>query len=539
MTVKAPKPTLTIRQLNQIHAITITNPQPHIINPLLKTLTQSSNPQNAFLIYNQMLHHPPACNHYTFTHALQACSLAHAHQKGLEIHASVIKCGHLHDLFIQNSLIHFYVTSKSDIFAAHQIFNSVLHPDVVSWTTFISGLSKCGFFGEAIDMFSAMNVKPNCNTLVSVISACSGLGSLKFGKAIHAYSLRNFHEDNVILDNAVLDFYARCGSPESARYLFVKMPRRDVVSWTTMIGGYAQRGFCEEAMRVFQEMLQTKETEPNEATIVNVLTACSSISALSLGQSVHSYISSRNGFSVSNLVGNALINMFVKCGDMGMAIQVFNMLKDKDLISWSTIISGLAMNGYGKQALQLFSVMIVHWVRPDDIIFTGLLSACSHGGMVDQGLMIFKAMSVYKIVPQIQHYACMVDMYGRAGLLEEAEALIREMPCEADGTVWGAPLNACRIHGNEKMFERIKQKLIHMKGVSAGTFALLSNSYASADRWEDATKVRNDIRSMRLKKKAGCSWVEVIPEEDSENGVFQDIESKRMHANLQHTSYRL
>ncbi|KAK4856163.1 hypothetical protein QYF36_014726 [Acer negundo] len=456
-----------------------------------------------------MLHHPLAYNHYTFTYALQACTLTHTHQKGLEIHASVIKCGHLHDLFIQNSLIHFYCVTRNDIFSAHQIFNSIIYPDVVSWTTIISGLSKCGFFREAIDMFAAMNVKPNCNTLVCVISACSGLGSLKFGKAIHGYNLRNFHEDNVILENAVLDFYVRRGSPESARHLFVKMPKRDVVSWTTMIGGYVQRGFCEEAVRVFQEMLQTKETEPNEATLVNVLSACSSISALNLGQSVHSYINSRNGFWVSNLVGNALINMYVKCGEMGMAIQVFNMLKDKDIISWSTVTSGLAMNGYGKQALQLFSLMIVNWVHPDDITFIGLLSACSHGGMVDQGLMIFKAMSVYKIVPQIQHYACMVDMYGRAGHLEEAEAFIREMPCEADGPVWGALLNACRIHGNERMFEKIKQKLIYMKGVSAGTFALMSNTYASADRWEDANKVRNDIRSMRLKKKAGCSWIEM------------------------------
>ncbi|KAK3205288.1 hypothetical protein Dsin_019334 [Dipteronia sinensis] len=521
MTLKPPKPTFTIRQLNQIQALIITNPQPHILNPLLKTLTQSSNPQNAFLIYNQMLHHPLAYNHYTFTHALQACTLTHTHQKGLEIHASVIKCGHLHDLFIQNSLIHFYYVTRNDIFSAHKIFDSLLYPDVVSWTTIISGLSKCGFFREAIDMFAAMNVKPNCNTLVSVISACSGLGSLKFGKAIHGYSLRNFHEDNVILENAVLDFYARRGSPESARHLFVKMPKRDVVSWTTMIGGYVQRGFCEEA-----------ETEPNDATLVNVLSACSSIGALNLGQSVHSYINSRYGFWVSKLVGNALINMYVKCGEMGMAIQVFNMLQVKDIISWSTVISGLAMNGYGKQALQLFSLMIVNWVCPDDITFTGLLSACSHGGMVDQGLMIFKAMSVYKIVPQIQHYACMVDMYGRAGQLEEAEAFIREMPCEADGPVRGALLNACRIHGNERMFERNKQKLIYMKGVSTGTFALVSNTYASADRWEDANKVRKDIRSMRLKKKAGCSWIEMntlVPEEKSENRAFQEIDSKRLH----------
>lgn len=279
-----------------------------------------------------------------------------------------------------------------------------------------------------------------------------------------------------------------------------------------MIGGYAERGFCKEAVSVFQEMEKTKEAEPNEATLVNVLSACSSISALSFGKYVHSYISTRYDLSVSNLVGNAVINMYVKCGDVGIAIQVFNMLAYKDKISWSTVISGLAMNGCGRQALQLFSLMIINAVFPDDVTFIALISACSHGGLVDQGLILFKAMStVYEIVPQMQHYACVVDMYGRAGLLEEAEAFIREMPIEAEWSVWGALLNACRIHRNDEMFDRIRQDLVNKKGVNVGTFALMSNTFAGADRWEDTNKIRDEIRRMGLKKKTGCSWIEVNP----------------------------
>ncbi|XP_052289020.1 pentatricopeptide repeat-containing protein At1g08070, chloroplastic-like [Citrus sinensis] len=464
--LKSLKPTLSFKQLNQIHAQ---------IFILLKLLTQSSTPQNAIPLYNKMLSCPSSYNHYTFTQALKACSLAHPHQKALEIHAHVIEYGHLHDIFIQNSLLHFYVTVK-DIFSAHQIFNSVVFPDVVSWTTIISGLSKCGFHKEAIDMFCGIDVKPNANTLVSVLSACSSLVSHKLGKAIHAHSLRNLNENNIILDNAILDFYIRCGSLASCGYLFVKMPKRNVVSWTTMIGGYAERGFCKEAVSVFQEMEKTKEAEPNEATLVNVLSACSSISALSF------------------------------------AIQVFNMLAYKDKISWSTVISGLAMNGCGRQALQLFSLMIINAVFPDDVTFIALISACSHGGLVDQGLILFKAMStVYEIVPQMQHYACVVDMYGRAGLLEEAEAFFREMPIEAEWSVWGALLNACRIHRNDEMFDRIRQDLVNKKGVNVGTFALMSNTFAGADRWEDTNKIRDEIRRMGLKKKTGCSWIEVNP----------------------------
>lgn len=398
----------------------------------------------------------------------------------------------------------------NDIVSACQVFDSISHPDVVSWTSIVSGLSKCGFEHEAIVKFSSMDVEPNSTTLVSVISACSSLGAFMLGKAVHGFTLKKLCGTNIILENAILDFYVRCGSLWTARYIFENMPERDVVSWTTILGGYANRGFCEEAVMLFKEMIRRGEAEPNQATLVNVLSACSSIGALSLGQWVHSYMGARGDLiTMGGYVGNALINMYVKCGNIRVAFQVFNTLESKDIISWSTMISGMAMNGYGMHALQLFSLMLVHGVLPDDVTFIGLLSACSHAGLVDQGLIFFEAMkTVYRIVPEMQHYACVVDMYGRAGLLEEAEAFIREMPIEAEGPVWGALLNACKIHGNEKMSERIKHGLLNSTGVGSGTLALLSNAYASSDRWNDANRVRDEMRWMGLKKLAGRSWLE-------------------------------
>ncbi|KAG6632465.1 hypothetical protein CIPAW_13G161400 [Carya illinoinensis] len=509
MMVKSPMPTLTPKQLNQIHAQLLKNPQPFLLNPLLGLLTNSAIPQNALVLFKQMLHRPSSHNHYTFTYALKACSLLHARQKGLEIHARVLKSGHYSDIFISNSLLHFYLVGN-EIVSACRVFDSISSPDVVSWTSIISGLSKCGFEEEAIFKFSSMDVRPNSTTLVSVMSACASLRAVELGKAVHGYILRNMDESNVILSNVILDFYVRCGSLAGAKYLFVNMPNRDVFSWTTMVSGNAQRGSSEEAVRVFQEMVEVGEALPNEATIVSVLSACSSIGALSLGQWVHSYIDSRSDISVEGNVGNALINMYVKCGHVNLAIQVFNKLMCKDIISWSTIISGMAMNGQGMHALQLFSLMLVLGVPPDDVTFIGLLSACSHAGLVDKGLMFFKVMkNVYGITPQMQHYACMVDIYGRAGLLEEAEEFIRQMPVEAEGPIWGALLNGCRVHRNEKMFERIRQCLLDTRGVSIGTFALLSNTYASSDRWEDSNKVRDAMRCMGLKKMAGSSWIEV------------------------------
>lgn len=375
----------------------------------------------------------------------------------------------------------------------------------------VSGLSKCGFEAEAIHAFSSMDVKPNAATLVSAFSACSGLRALQSGKAIHAYGLKmSLIDGNIVFYNAALDLYAKCGSLRNAQNLFENMSKRDVISWTTMLMAYARGGHCEEAVDVFKQMvLRGEEAEPNEATVVTVLSACASIVSLSLGRWVHSYIESRRDLAVDGNIGNSLLNMYAKCGDMKTGMRVFSMIVHKDVISWGTVICGMAMNGHGKQAVELFSRMLVQGVKPDDVTFIGLLSACSHAGLVSEGMMFFKAMrDSYGIVPQMPHYGCMVDMYGRAGLFEEAEAFLRGMPVEAEGPIWGALLQACKIHGNEKMSEWIRGHL-HGKSVGVGTLALLSNLYASSERWDDANKVRRRMKGNGLKKVAGFSWVEL------------------------------
>ncbi|CAK8530538.1 unnamed protein product [Lathyrus sativus] len=506
---------MRLQNLNQIakHAQfqLIRNPNPQLLNQNLALLAKSHEDDgNAFFnLYNQMLSFSDSSSHnyYTFTHALKACTYFHAISKGLEIHARLIKSGHISDRFIHNSLLHFYLSSN-DVVSATRVFLSIPSPDVVSWTSLISGLSKCGFESKAIDAFSSMNVKPNVLTLVSAFSACSTLGALRFGKAIHAYGMKLLIDGNIVFYNAALDLYAKCGSLLNAHNVFVKMSERDVISWTTLLMGYARGGHCDEAVEVFKQMVVSGEAEPNEATVVTVLSACASVGSLSLGCWVHSYIDKRIDLGIDGNIGNALVNMYVKCGDVKMGLKVFNMVVRKDVISWGTVICGLAMNGYGKQAVQMFSQMLVHGVLPDDVTFIGLLSACSHVGLVSDGMMLFKAMrDSYGIVPQMRHYGCIVDMYGRAGMFEEAVAFIRGMPVEAEGPIWGSLLQACKIHGNEEMFEWVRGQLGD-KNVGVGTLALLSNLYASSERWEDANRVRKTMRGPGLKKVAGFSWVE-------------------------------
>ncbi|KAL2341901.1 hypothetical protein Fmac_009841 [Flemingia macrophylla] len=497
----------------------LTNPNPQLLNPLLSLLASS---RNAFFeLYNQMLSHPFSHNHYTFTHALKTCSFHHARSKALEIHAHLVKSGHYTDLFIQNSLLHFYL-AHHDVVTATRLFRSIPSPDVVSWTSLISGLAKSGLQAQALHALRSKpsSVRPNAATLVTALSACSALVVLRLGKSVHAHGVKLIAHGNVVFDNAVLDLYVKCGSLKNAENLFDKMSVRDVVSWTTLLMGYARGGYCEEAFAVFKRMTLSEEAEPNEATVVTVLTACASIGALSLGQWVHSYVDSRHDLAVDGNIGNALLNMYVKCGDMKMGYRVFYMIVNKDVISWGTFICGLALNGYEKQALELFSRMLVEGVEPDDVTFIGVLSACNHAGLVSEGVMFFRAMrDFFGIVPQMRHYGCMVDMYGRAGLFEEVEAFLRSMPVEAEGPIWGSLLQACKVHGNERMSEWIRG-LLKGKNVGVGTLALLSNMYACSERWDDANKVRKSMRGTGLKKVAGCSWVEL------------DMSANRLDSNL-------
>ncbi|KAK9058570.1 hypothetical protein SSX86_023412 [Deinandra increscens subsp. villosa] len=458
-----------------------------------------------------MLQNPLTHNHFTFNFALKACRSTNSFHKSQEIHAHVTKSGHFSHTHIQNSLIHLYVTGN-DIVSAFRVFETIVSPTVVSWTSIVSGFSKCGFYENAIGMFSVMDVDPNANTVVSVLSACCNLKELNFGKSVHCYVIKRLDQENVILDNALLNFYVKVGSLDDARQVFDEMPKRDVVSWSTMVGGFVQRGFCRKAVSVFDEMVKQKEAKPNEATIVNVLAACASLGSLSLCESVHSYVQQRRDIPVEGNVGNAIINAHAKCGNITSAIHVFKTIRFKDTISWSTVINGVAMNGLGRHVLPLFGLMLVHGVPPDDVTFISLLTACSHSGLVDEGLMLFKGMvKIYGGIVNERHCACVVDLYARSGRLKEAEdfvTFVMGMDMEPDGPVWGALVSACRVHGNEVMVRRVRETLVE-KGASGGTLCLVSNSYASSSRWDESMEVRNVMSFLGLKKMAGCSWIEL------------------------------
>ncbi|XP_059077622.1 pentatricopeptide repeat-containing protein At1g08070, chloroplastic-like [Cryptomeria japonica] len=354
----------------------------------------------------------------------------------------------------------------------------------------------------------AVGVMPNCVTVVSALTACGELGALHRGKWIHEYLVRRGFESNVFVGTALVDMYAKCGSVEFARQVFDRMPKRNVVSWSAMITGYALSGHGNEALGIFNQM-QLTGVKPNSITMVSLLSACAHLGALQQGKRIHDYVI-RTGLDSFVSVGTGLIDMYVKCGSVEMARQVFDKMSSRNVVSWSAMIAGYGLHGYGEEALLLFSQMRQTDKKPNEITFLGVLNACSHSGQLNEGRQYFECMTKdYRITPTLKHYACMVDILARAGHFIEAQDLIKGMPFEPDICVWGSLLGACRIHHNIELGVQVAEYIFALEPQNAGYYVLLSNMYATAGRWDDVAKVRIMMRARGVKKPPGYSFIEI------------------------------
>jgi pentatricopeptide repeat protein len=320
--------------------------------------------------------------------------------------------------------------------------------------------------------------------------------------------------------------YAQNGKLEVARDLFDIMPERNLGSWNSMIAGYAQNGHWEESLELFFEM-QKANVKADPATFASILSACASLEALEQGKCVHGY-TIESGFVSDVSVGNALTTMYAKCGCIEDAKSVFDNISKKNSVSCNAMIAAYAQHGYGNEALQLFEQMKQTGMKPNHITFVGILSACSHAGLVEEGCYYFDSMSRdYCIAPGADHYACMVDLLGRAGRLDEADKLINEMPFDPDAAVLWALLGACRIHKNVKLGERVAERLFELEPLNSSTYVLLSNIYAVEGRWDDVGKVRKIMKAKGVIKKAGCSWIKI------KHKVHVFHEGERMHPQME------
>ncbi|BFG18502.1 hypothetical protein CerSpe_047760 [Prunus speciosa] len=451
----------------------LTAPNIFVYNALLKAFAQNNDWQHTIYYFNRQLSSPnaPAPDEYTFTSVLKACAGLAQVTEGEKVHCFVAKYGCEGNLFVRNSLTDMYF-KVGNFGIAQKLFDEMGVRDVVSWNTLVSGYCLSGQVDKASWVFDGMA-----------------------DKTLFSWS-------------TMITAYAKFSELGEARRLFDEMLERNVVSWNAMIAGYAQNEKYAEAVGLFRQM-QQYGLAPNDVTLVSVLSACAHLGALDLGKWIDRFIR-QGGMELGLFLGNALADMHAKCGCIAEAKLVFGKMHQRDVISWSIIITGLAMNGHAYEAFGCFNKMIEHEVKPNDITFMGLLTACTHVGLVDKGLEYFDMMDKrYGIFPKVEHYGCVVDLLSRAGRLVEAEDLINSMPVKPNVIVWGALLGGCQIYKDTERGERVVQHILELDSDHSGSYVYLANVYTSMGRLDDAAKCRLRMRDKGVTKTPGCSWIEV------------------------------
>ncbi|KAK9162778.1 hypothetical protein Syun_003680 [Stephania yunnanensis] len=391
---------------------------------------------------------------------------------------------------------------------AEELFDTICERHVESWEIMVFWYSKLELGVKCVEVLREMqhlNVRPTACSLVSAICSCSQLMALRLGRSIHCYVIRSGMDENISIVNSLLGMYARCGNLTIARKLFRKADR-DIVTWNTLISACTNNRHHKESLELFDLMVQAN-LQPNKVTLLTVLAACSHIGVLDHGRRVHSLIKEIG--LVSDLsVATALVNMYVKCGQLGVAREIFDSIVEKDVILWNVMIAGYGNHGDATSALEVFLQMENSGVKPTEVSFLAVLLACAHAGLVAEGKYHFDRMrSNYCILPTLKHYACMVDLLGRAGNLQEAESMVLSMTIPPDGGVWGALLGACQIHNDFQMGEMVARRAIESDPENDGYYVILSNIYSSWGKWEEAKKVREMMKNRGVKKLAGWSAV--------------------------------
>ncbi|KAK9107378.1 hypothetical protein Syun_023389 [Stephania yunnanensis] len=493
---------LALNVFNQIQ-----HPNVLLYNTLIRAYAQNAQHSHAFSAFFEMQNNGVCPDNFTYSFLLKACSGEFGLDQVQMIHAHIEKFSFSSDIFVPNSLIDCYSKiGARGIIAAKRVFDSMPERDVVSWNSMISGLVKVGELDKACQLFEEMPERDSVswNAILD--------GYVKAGKMDVAFQLfGRMPERNVISWSTLILGYSKAGDIDMARMLFDRMPVKNLVTWTIMIAGYAEKGLAKEAFCLFDQ-LEKSGMEPDDGTYVSILSACAESGLLGLGKRAHaSYKRERLGYST--LVCNALVDMYSKCGNLDAAMEIFNGMVRKDVVSWNSILQGLAVHGHGERALKLFSRMRNEGVLPDGVTFVGVLCACTHIGLVNDGRRYFTMMERdYGIAPQVEHYGCMIDLLGKGGHLKEAFELVERMPMEPNAIIWGTLLGACRMHYNVELAEEVVDRLIKLEPSNAGNYAILCTIYAAAGHWEDFAKVRLRMKSASVSKQAGASLIELDDE---------------------------
>lgn len=409
-----------------------------------------------------------------------------------------------------NCLISAY-TKSGDVLAARKVFDEMTDRTIASWNSVISCYANNGDCLEGLRMFEKMRddkFRPNEITVVTVLSMCAKLQDLEMGLRIKKLIDDNNLCVNMMVSTAILQMFVKCGNVDEARQEFERMNERDIVAWSSMIAGYAQNGRSLDALDLFGRM-KNEHIKPNDVAILSVLSACGHLGSSEIGEQIENYVECHN-LEENIQVASALLDMYSKCGNIEKARQVFDRMPHPDIVALNSMINGLSYNGFSRDAIALYGKLVDYKLHPDEITFLGLLNTCTHAGFVEQGVDFFRSMREdHGITPQIEHYACMVDLFCRSGRLKDAYEFICGMEIEPNAVIWGALLSACRVHHNAELAELSIQKLLQLEPENSGNYVLVSNLHVTAGRWEEALKLRDLMKDKNVQKNAACSWLEV------------------------------
>lgn len=464
-----------------------------------------------------------------------------------KIHAHMVKFSLCQSSFLVTKMVD-VCNHHGETEYASLLFKSVVDPNAFLYNAMIRAYKHNKVYILAITVYKQMLAHsspgetpnfPDKFTFPFVIKSCAGLVCYDLGMQVHGHVIKFGPNSNTVIENSLVEMYVKCDSLDDAHRLFDEMIERDSVSWNTLISGHVRLGQMRRARAIFEEMqdktifswtaivsgyarigcyadaleffrrMQMVGIQPDEISLVSVLPACAQLGALELGKWIHFY-ADKAGFLRNICVCNALIEMYAKCGSIDQGRHLFDQMKERDVISWSTMIAGLANHGRAKEANELFQEMQKAKVEPNIITFVGLLSACAHAGLLDEGLSYFESMQRdYGIEPGIEHYGCLINLLGLSGRLDQALDVVKKMPMKPDSAIWGSLLSSCRTRGNLKIAVIAMENLLELEPDDTGNYILLSNLYADLGNWDGVSRMRKLIRSKSMKKTPGCSSIEV------------------------------
>lgn len=501
-------------------------------NTMITGYAQQGYGQQALQLFQQMKEEGVDPNHFTFACILNACSNIAALEQGMLIHVCIIVSGKW-DAYIGSTLIGMY-SKCGKLKDAQNVFDTLPKWEVVAYSVLIAGYTQHGHGTQALALFHQMEregLKPNDMTFVCVLKACSNIKALHQGKLIHCCIIACCLELVDFIGNTLIDMYVKCGSLEDACRIFYELPKQSVVTWNAMMLGYAQHGYDQEALLLFQQM-QKEGFEPSNVTFVNILKACSNISALDQGKLVHD-LALRQNCELHVALENTLIDMYSKCGSLEDAVRVFKNLSTRDVITWSAMIAGCANCSAYELALEYFNAMQREGLEANEAIFLCLLSASSHVGLLDEGFYHLKRMeSGLGITPIVDHYNCMVDLLGRVGCLKEAEDLLLSIPYESNVMGWLSLLSHCKTYVNVELGRLCFNHVVLLDHRHASGYVLMFNVYADASMSEDTSHIK-ELRTMaHAWKKPGKAFIEV----DSNIRVFFVADKNQLQSNVIYAS---